>query len=302
VALGWLDHLAWAAPDPAVRARSRALLARRAAAAGVEAETLAEQVLPTHGFDARGCQPLGDAPPGWTARLDHRGEVLLHDPSGLAVGGRKKAGIPAAARAGADALARAVRVRVAQVRARLEEAMIAGRTWTPQAFAALFLDHPLLYPFTRQLVFAVGPGCAPGRPFLISEEGEPLGRELEAARLDGPIRVVHPAELPEADAWRALWAELARDQPFRQLGRTCFDGPVPGPVLRHAATAPAPRRRLVAAGWASAGPGLLRRTWGDWTLEIGAEEAPLRASQEGEPGELPPRLRSELRLAVEAAC
>ncbi len=110
-------------------------------------------------------------------------------------------------------------------KARIENLMVRQHRWPVDRWRALFLEHPLLFPFATRLVWGA-----------YDHEHKLLGtfRALEDRSLTTPgdetfalesvasIGIVHPLELDEAarSAWQTHLADYEITPPFSQLDRT----------------------------------------------------------------------------------
>ncbi|HEU5031210.1 MAG TPA: DUF4132 domain-containing protein, partial [Spirillospora sp.] len=101
---------------------------------------------------------------------------------------------------------------------RLEAAMSAGRSWSPEEFGSLLAGHPLMRHIVRRLVWSAG-----GTAFRVAEDGTlaDVHNDAFAPAPDGRVTLPHPVVLGEKAV--ATWAEVFADyeilQPFPQLGR-----------------------------------------------------------------------------------
>jgi hypothetical protein len=108
------------------------------------------------------------------------------------------------------------------VGARLEVAMVLGRTWRASRFQATIVDHPLIGRFARRLLWA----GAKGRVFRIAEDGSAADERDEHVDLapNETIRLPHTLDL-ESDVlktWGAVFSDYEIIQPFPQIGRATF--------------------------------------------------------------------------------
>jgi hypothetical protein len=216
------------------RLKHRALLKGVAAALETAAERsglslgeLVETTVPTSGLDAEGrrTEPLGAytavvavAPPG-TVSLSFRTDA-----------GRELGGVPAAVRtehaerlADLRAEVKDLKKTLAAQRVRVESLLAEERTWTADAWARHYRDHPLVGSLVRGLLWEVGTGNT-WRTGLLSGEGSLV--DLDAAPLpaDGDIRLWHPlrAGAEEVRAWREHLLTAEVRQPFKQAFREIY--------------------------------------------------------------------------------
>lgn len=189
-ALRWLDHHARTARSQGLRARATDALDRAAEAAGVSRDEIADAAVPNLGFAPDGTRTLPDGIVLWLAA---DGSIAPPTATVPEPGLRKQA----------KALAKAAA-------ARLEIAMVTGRTWSKPALAA-WCAGPILGAIGRQLAWATDAGLARLLP------------SGELVALDGSAipwtraRVAHALEL--SDAERRAWAGAGLSPPFAQLAR-----------------------------------------------------------------------------------
>ncbi|MBE1537267.1 DUF4132 domain-containing protein [Actinomadura algeriensis] len=218
--------------DVAMRARTKTLrhvarhhLGELAAADGLTTEQLADRLVPDFGLDVSGALTLDYGPRRFTVALDEQLVPFVVDDHA-----RIRKALPKPGVKDDPALAEAARVRFAELRkdvrvvaadrlARLEEAMIDGRGWTPAEFGAHVAGHPLVRHIARRLVWRT----ADGTSFRIAEDGTHADASDETVALDphAIVTVAHPVHLTETElkTWTALFADYEMLQPFPQLGR-----------------------------------------------------------------------------------
>lgn len=217
----WLRHCATRArnPDMIARARPYLMTARRNTH-----EARADIGAPRAGFDPRGEQPLSLAGRNITARLEPEGKLTLLE--GSRVLKRAPSGMSSEDKETLDALRKDARYRYRDLRLRLEQAMATGRSWSPEDWRRLFLDHPMGQLLGKGLLFRLGSGAWG----LLSDEGELLDAEGEPLELAGPITLPHRLRLTEAerDAASSLLGELELSPQIEQLEREVFERPLEG--------------------------------------------------------------------------
>jgi hypothetical protein len=109
-------------------------------------------------------------------------------------------------------------------RARLGEAMIEGRTWTPSAWRGTFGAHPLLDPLARRLVWRIQ--AAEDGLAIPGEAGQWIddrGRDV-AVPEDARIAVAHPLAMPLGvqSRWQQRIVAAQIVQRFKQLFRETY--------------------------------------------------------------------------------
>lgn len=107
--------------------------------------------------------------------------------------------------------------------ARLEQAMVGGRRWSGDDFAALLAGHPLQRHLVRLLVMGVYADGRVTATFRLTEEGDLSDADDAPFVLppDATVGIVHPLDVepPVAAAWGELLADYEVVPPFAQLGR-----------------------------------------------------------------------------------
>ncbi|WP_035749640.1 DUF4132 domain-containing protein [Glycomyces sp. NRRL B-16210] len=214
-----LRAIALADRSRAVSQRAWTLAGRLAAARGLDIETYADRLVPDHGVTDPETLTFDYGPRRFHASFDHLLNPHLADETGKIRKSLPKPGVRDDAPAAKAAITRYKRlVKTVATEAetqieRLRTAMLDGRTWNPDAFAAL-LDHPLVRPFATRLVWFSGTG------FRIAEDGGFADVHDREFTPEGPIRLAHPALLgPDTPAWAALLGDYEVLQPFDQLTR-----------------------------------------------------------------------------------
>ncbi|MEU7869926.1 DUF4132 domain-containing protein [Dactylosporangium sp. NPDC049140] len=225
-ALRELCDISTKAKAKAVRARADANLAEVALALGLTTEQLADRLVPRLGLDPDATMVLDYGPRRFVGGFDEHLKPFVDNEDGT-----RRADLPApaarddAARAGAAqerwtaAKKGARKVATEQVR-RLERAMGFGRRWRADELRAVLLDHPLLWPLARRLVWITGAPGRPGPALRIAEDRTFADVADEGVELPGDtlLGVAHPVDLDVA-AWSAVFGDYGLLQPFKQLGR-----------------------------------------------------------------------------------
>lgn len=202
-------------------------LERYAKGEGQDAETLQDRSVESFGLDAAASRrwtvgdcdvllqvtPRGKVTVTWT-REGHAGAT---PPKAL------QESHPAEARQVRDT-AKAIGGALSLQKARLEEAMVSGRRWTPEAWEAAFRSHPLLSHLARRLVWGGYDGDRLVATLLPAAEGWTDASGAPAVPEGTRLGVAHPLELPSAalEAWQR---RLVRDgvvQPFKQAFRETY--------------------------------------------------------------------------------
>lgn len=196
---------------------------------GISQEELSDRVVPRLGFNEQGERVFDYGPRQFTVRLAL--DQTLRDSAGKPCSALPKPGAQddaakvAAAQATWKLLKKQLIHTVKMQVQRLEQAMIAQRSWGAARWQEMFLRHPLLRTFASSLVWGV---VAPGQAgyemiFRPLEDGSLTNTQDETITLppEGQVRLVHPIEL--SDEQRAAWVQHLADyevvQPFPQLNR-----------------------------------------------------------------------------------
>ena len=196
---------------------------------GLSAADLEELGVPTNGFQNVGeCRVVFD-----------EGTALLHITDRLAVefswldqNGRTRKSIPAAVRAQAPEQIKALKRSEKDLkkllpahRDRLERLFLQQRTWSLTDFRNRYLDHPVIGPLARRLIwsFAVKAGRMDGiwfRDCLVDPEGQPI----QGLSDDSRVTIWHPHDAPTSHvlAWRKWLEEHEIRQPFKQAHREVY--------------------------------------------------------------------------------
>lgn len=125
------------------------------------------------------------------------------------------------AKADFDALSERFDAAVKEEAKRLEQAMVSGRRFAPDAFRALFIEHPWMGRLGERVVF-----MTEERVLFVLREGSPIGLDYGAVAIGSPVRIAHRDELTAAEtaAWATHLAESEVIELFPQLERPAFDG------------------------------------------------------------------------------
>ncbi|NDU75109.1 DUF4132 domain-containing protein [Actinomadura sp. DSM 109109] len=220
-----LDRVVRRGSDPKhLGPRAQARLNDAAEDLGLTPEQLADLLVPDLGLDADGALTLDYGTRHFVVGFDEQLKPFVTDGDGKPRKTLPKPGVrddeklaPLAYKRFADLRKEARAVAADQIK-RLERAMVAGRSWTPEEFRSVFPGHPLLRHLARRIVWS-----ADGTAFRIAEDGTFADAgDAEFVLPDGArVTIPHPVVLGEGAV--AAWAEVFGDyeilQPFPQLGR-----------------------------------------------------------------------------------
>ncbi|MBO2463363.1 DUF4132 domain-containing protein [Actinomadura violacea] len=222
-ALLQLHRIAETTRYKAFGAFARRMLETVAEKRGLNAEQLADRLVPDLGLDAGGATVLDYGPRSFTVGFDEALVPYVVDGDGKRRKALPKPGAkddqwkaPAAYKRFAAMRKEARKVASEQVR-RLEQAMLAGRSWSPEEFRRFFVEQPLIGHIARRLVWTAGETA-----FRVAEDGTCASVEDDALEIPGDarIRIPHPVALGDAvKPWTVVFEDYAIAQPFPQLAR-----------------------------------------------------------------------------------
>ncbi|MCB0912803.1 MAG: DUF4132 domain-containing protein, partial [Propionibacteriaceae bacterium] len=223
-----------------VQEAAKASMATLAALQGLTADQLADRVVPDGGLDARGSRVFDYGPRSFRVTLSPQGKLVVRDldadgrPTGKprtalpAPNSRDDAGAAASAKAEFGLLRKQLGDLARIQTARLEQAMVTGRSWSGAEHREFLVGNPLLNSLIRPLVWEVMDGgsrtlvrVTEEREYLLVDED--VAEPSDAAQL----RLAHPLGLSEAE--RAAWQQHLTDYdliaPVEQLDRAVFAVP-----------------------------------------------------------------------------
>ncbi|GAA2306441.1 hypothetical protein GCM10010402_77510 [Actinomadura luteofluorescens] len=224
VALTHLFELTRRGRYKGLKARAARTIDEIAAARGLTRDALADRAVPDFGLDERGTLVLDYGPRRFTVTFDEQLVPLVVEANGKVRKSAPKPGpkddpaLAPAAHALFTGLRKDLRTIADQEIRRLELAMTTRRTWTPDDFQTLFVDHPLLGHIVRRLVWTTDAGTA----FRV-DEGRDYADVADDPFTPAPgarIGIAHPVLLgDDLRAWAEMFADYEILQPFEQLGR-----------------------------------------------------------------------------------
>ncbi|MEU6748233.1 DUF4132 domain-containing protein [Spirillospora sp. NPDC046719] len=217
LALLHLDGIARSGRYKGLQRQAQARLRQVAARKGLSDGQLADRLVPDLGLDDAGTMTLDHGPRRFTVGFD---ELLR--PYVTGEDGKRRKTLPKpgpgddpSAHQRFTALKKDVRTVASVQIARLETAMVEGRTWTPAEFAAFLVRHPLMWHIARRLVWTSG-----GTAFRLAEDRTPADVRDDAFEVSADVRIAHPLLLGDAlAAWAEVFADYEIVQPFPQLAR-----------------------------------------------------------------------------------
>jgi len=227
VALMQLSGIAAKVKFQALKARAGEAMEAIAKSRKMTRDELEDRIVPDAGFDADGKRWLDFGARKFQVVLGSEGAPMVRDESGA-----KKSDLPKpgktddaklAEKAHADwkLLKKTLREVTKIQAARLEQAMVKGRTWKAKDFETLVVKHPLMSHFARGLVFS-----AKKDTFRVAEDGSYADEKDAKYTLakDALVRIMHPLDMTDAqkNAWGQIFADYEMLPPFQQLGRQTF--------------------------------------------------------------------------------
>jgi hypothetical protein len=184
---------------------------RAAERLGIPRAEFEERAVPDFGLDASGARTvqLGEH----TAVLDGTGALTFHAPTGRALKTVPKAVKEEHPEALADLkrTAKDLKAMASGQRLRLERLLAEDRIWTGAEFRERYLEHGLVAPLARRLIWTVD-----GESTMFGEADRPA---------DGAtIRLWHPVDAPpdEVLRWRRELEAAEVTQPFKQAHREIY--------------------------------------------------------------------------------
>ncbi len=216
-------------------------LAKIAAIQGLTVDQLEDRVVPDADLDARGVRVLSYGPRSFRVSLSPQGKAVIRDlDAGGRPTGKPRTTLPApnskddpalAAEAKAGfAVLRKQLTEVARIQtARLEKAIVTGRTWPADEHRTLVAEHPVLNALIRPLVWRVSVAGAPVALVRVTEDQEYITVDEDAYDVPeaAQLSLAHPLTLSpaEIDGWRAHLVDYDLVAPLEQLDRATFGLP-----------------------------------------------------------------------------
>jgi hypothetical protein len=232
-ALAALHRLSLKGKFKALKTRAGERIAAVAAARGLDAEQLADRLVPDLGLDSNGTSTLDYGRRRFTVRFDEILRPSVYDASGNLVKALPKPGAQDDPVLAPDAYQRfgamkkQLRTLAGDQLWRLEQAMCTRRRWSRAEFGDLLVAHPLMRHAARGLVWGVYEDSGLQAAFRIAEDltyADPDDNRF--AIPDGVlVGLVHSVELGESalSKWREVFGDYEILQPFAQLDRATFE-------------------------------------------------------------------------------
>jgi hypothetical protein len=223
-----LSRLSATVKQPTAKKRIGKSIVTAATLTGQTKEDLEEKATPTFGLDgnSRLTRSFGDCAVELRITDAHTIEI------NWTKGGIAKKAVPAEVKRDHAAdlkqfqqLAKDIQKMLSAHRVRIERLLMSERTWHFDSWRQRYLDHPLLAPMTRPLIwqFQQGDRTTLGiwhQEKLVDIQDRPLGRLGGDAR----VRLWHPigAEVATVAAWRRWLENHEVCQPFKQAHREVY--------------------------------------------------------------------------------
>ncbi len=232
-ALTWLDHWTRKARSQGLKQRTMNALDDVAKARGISRDEIADSVTSDLGFDAQGQQqfPFGER----TLTLTLQGDGTL----ALSLDGKALKSAPAtrksddadelkARRAELTLYRKQIKQAFANALARLEQAMVTGRTFSAEIFGKTWGSNALLAYLGRRVVWCLNhegqTQCVrlDESNCLVDIDDEPVTWPEDAF-----LTVLHPlnSNAEECAQWQEIFADYEIESPFPQLSRPVFTLP-----------------------------------------------------------------------------
>ncbi|MDL4776800.1 DUF4132 domain-containing protein [Actinomadura xylanilytica] len=226
IALMHLHGISRKAPSKSLKRRAQDKIQEIADGLGLDAERLADRLVPDFGLDADGTMVLDYGPRSFTVGFDHTLTPFVLDGDGKRLKSLPKPSakddqeLAPAAHQRFTAVKKEARSAATEQIRRLERAMATRRRWTAAEFQDHFVSHPLIWNVARRLVW-----LADGRGFRIAEDRSFANVNDDALTLAGSaeIGIAHPLDLgDEVKLWREVFEDYELSQPFPQIDRPTY--------------------------------------------------------------------------------
>ena len=233
VALMQLNGIAQKVKFKGLKGRAREYMEEIAKERKMTRAQLEDRIVPDCGLDENGTRTFDFGPRTFTFVLGAELKPMIKDADGKVRKDLPKPGAKDDA-AKAEAAVAEWKLLKKQLRevgkiqvARLEQAMVTGRSWSIEEFESLLVRHPLMTNFARLVIWGGSNGKGKRvKTFRVTDERDYADAEDEETTLDGieTVRILHPLELTDAE--KAGWGEVFGDYelipPFPQLGRDTY--------------------------------------------------------------------------------
>ncbi len=224
-----LSRLKSRVENPSALKQIEKALEAAAVRAGLTPTDLEEMAVPTFGLEISGSyrSQIGECVA--EVRLDGTRDVRL---TWFTQEGKPQKAVPAEVKRGHAEELKALQQTLKEIqkllpaqRDRVERLLITEREWTLADWRERYLEHPLLAPLTRRLIWHFREGertalAIPHGGTPVDVQGQPLGWLQESTR----VRLWHPVGFdPETVLqWRTWLEENAVTQPFKQAHREIY--------------------------------------------------------------------------------
>ncbi len=182
---------------------------------------LADAILPGFGLAPRGA-PTPFAKTGVRIRAGSDGRLVLEDEKGKLLKSPPKA-VPEKEKAALKQLGKEVAAACRRLAASLQYYLIVQRRWSPTAWEAFFVEHPLAHALARGLVWGSYGRKGLERTFRVEPGGalRDLGGAPVKLAKEVELGLVHPLDLDAKalEGWRQALADAGATPPFPQLER-----------------------------------------------------------------------------------
>lgn len=212
--------------------KAQELIETLAASRGLSLDELADRLVPTLGLQADGFLHLDFGPRQFRLGFDEKLEPFV-----LSSGGKPLKSLPKVGKRDdkdkADRARRLFKTTKSQSRVlakqqlhRLEKAMCHQRRWKSVDFQEHLVQHPLLFPIVRRLVWGTFQDGELVRSFRVAEDRTQadLQDTLVSLLETEQVGLLHPLEMNEAEveSWKEIFSDYQLLQPLEQLERETF--------------------------------------------------------------------------------
>lgn len=207
--------------------RAEGLLNQVARARGLDADQLGDLLVPSCGLNAEGSRVFAYGGRSFRFVLSPERTPLVSNEAGKLLKAPPRPGkkddpvLAPAALAAWRACRKEALATLALQSARLELAMVSSRRWTPELFAARWVEHPLARALIGVLLWGDFHEGRLESSFRVTRERAYLDLEGKPVVPRGQIGLVHPLHLEAAtrSRWQEVWDQEDLLAPFPQLER-----------------------------------------------------------------------------------
>ena len=215
-------------PNNMIKKAAKSAFSFAAKALGVAPDVLADKIVPTLGLDKNGEAVLDYGERTFTLSLMPDFSISIHDndknkdvkslPKPAANDDPVKA---EAAKKYLSDLKKQLKAVTAAQKSRMEAVFRNGRTWTSEAWNALFVENPVMHRFASTLIWGTYENGKLSATFRYTDDGTFCDENDDSFTLpeNAEISLVHPIELSDetAQAWMEQLSDYEITQPFAHI-------------------------------------------------------------------------------------